>query len=186
MGNLQLAVLGAEAKVFLDGEFKGLAQPDQPLNLTGLLPGEAKLSVESPGHLTVKRTLQIEPGKWTQVALPMKKGVVLLVYRKPNFAQWVGTKFEVLIDDRKMAELGDKDFVRIEIPAGTWTLKVLQVGKDAILAKLQAKIQVENSPNSARFFRINAGFSLVLSEQSEDTWKSESVRFGSRAVEVLK
>jgi hypothetical protein len=185
-GNLQVAVLGAEAKVFLDAEFKGMAKPDQPLNLTGLLPGEAKLSAESPGYLSIKQAVQIEAGKWRQVALPMKKGLMVNVYRKPNLIQWKGNDFEIYIDDRKLARIGNRDFVSFEIPAGAYTLKVLNTVKDMVVGVLETQVRLENSPKASRFFRVNAGMSLVLTEVSEETWKSELASFGSHQVEVIK
>jgi hypothetical protein len=185
-GNLQVAVSGAEAKVFLDAEFRGVARPGQPLNLTGLIPGEAKLRLESPGFLPARQPVQIEAGKWQQVALPMRRGWNLTIYRKPNLFQWNGTDFEVFIDDKKRAKVGNKDFVTLTIPAGDHTLRILNTSDDMILGVLDAKLRLEDSPKASRFFRINAGMSIVLSEVSEETWKIESARFGSREVGGLE
>lgn len=185
-GNLQVAVTGAEAKVFLDADFRGIAKPDQPLNLTGLIPGEAKLRLESPGFLPTRQPVLIEAGKWRQVALPMRRGWSLIVYRKPNRIQWNGTDFEVFVDEKKMAKIGNKDFVAMNIPAGEHTLRVLNTSDDMILGVLDAKLRLEDSPKASRFIRINAGMSIVLSEVSEETWKSESAKFGSREVGVIE
>jgi hypothetical protein len=185
-GQLQVAVVGAEAKVFLDAEFKGTARPDQPLNLTGLTPGETRLKAEAPGFLSINQAVQIEAGRWNQVALPMKRGLSVTVYRKPNWAQWKGDLFEIFIDDRKMARIGNRDFASFEIPATDCTLKIVNPAKDAILGVLQAQIRIENGPKVSRFFRVNAGMSLVLTEVGEDTWKKELLSFGSRQVDLVK
>jgi hypothetical protein len=185
-GQLQVAVVGGEAKIFLDAEFKGTARPDQPLNLTGLTPGETRLKAEAPGFLSATQAVQIEAGRWRQVALPMKRGLRVTVYRKPNWAQWKGDLFEVFIDDRKLARIGNRDFASFEIPAMACTLKIVNPAKDAILGVLETQVRLENGPQVSRFFRINAGMSLVLTEVAEDTWKKEMLSFGSRQVDLIK
>lgn len=185
-GNLQVAVVGAEARVFLDSEFRGLAKPDQPLNLTGLSPGAAKLSTEAQGYLSVRQTVQIESGKWRQVALPMKKGVRLVVYRKPNLVQWKGVDFEIHIGGKPLAKIGNREFVSIEIPAETCTLKVLNTVKDMVVGVLETQVRIENSPKVSRFFRVNSGMSLVLTEVSEETCKSDLASFGSQQVDLIQ
>ena len=185
-GHLQVAVVGAEARVFLDTEFKGVATPDQPLNLSGLTPGEARLSTEAQGYLSVRQAVQIEAGKWRQVTLPMKKGVRLVVYRKPNLVQWKGADFEIHIGGKSLAKIGNRDFISFEIPAETCTLKVLNTVKDMVVGVLETQVRIENSPKVSRFFRVNAGISLVLTEVSEETCKSELASFGSHQVELIK
>jgi len=185
-GNLQVAVVGAEARIFLDSEFKGLAKPDQPLNLTGLTPGAAQLSTEAQGYLSVRQAVQIEAGKWQQVALPMKKGVRLVVYRKPNLVQWKGVDFEIRIGEKILAKIGNKDFIITEIPTETCTLKILNTVKDMVVGVLETQVRIESSAKIARYFRVNSGMSLVLTEVTEDTWNRERESFGSRQVELLR
>jgi len=185
-GQLQVAVVGGEARIFLDAEFKGSAKPDQPLNLTGLTPGETRLRAEAPGFLSTSQPVLIEAGRWRQVALPMKRGLCVTVYRKPNWAQWKGDLFEIFIDDRKIARIGNRDFASFEIPAMACTLKIVNPAKDAILGVLETQIRIENSPQVSRFFRVNAGMSLVLTEVGEDIWKKELLSFGSHPVDLIK
>lgn len=185
-GQLQVAVVGAEAKVFLDSEFKGIVKPDQPLNLVGLTPGDAHLKAEAPGFLPINQAIQIEAGKWRQLALAMRKGVRLVVYRKPNLLQWKGVDFEVFIDEKMISKIGNKDFISFDIAASPCTLKVLNTVKDMVVGVLQTQVRLEGGPKDSRFFRINAGMSLVLTEVSEDTWKKEKETYGSRQVDLIK
>lgn len=182
-GNLQVAVIGAEARISLDAEFKGMARPEQPLNLVGLLPGEARLRAEAPGRLSVEQMVRIEPGKWIQVGLPMKKGMLLLLYRKPR---WKNVHLEVFINDRKVAVLSNQDFIRTELPAGAYTLKIRTAEPDLIKGYQEAQLRIEPSPKNLRYFSVSAGWPVVLAEQTEEIWKTESVQFGSREIEVKK
>jgi hypothetical protein len=186
LGMLQVAVTGAEAKVFLNDDYKGLAKPDEPLALRGLAPGSSRLGLTSPGCIPVRQIIQIEAGRWCQVAIPMSRGAVLFLYRKPNRIQWKGAKFDVYLDHQKLAALGNKDYVRIEVPLGHHLLKIINPMKDAIIGTLQTELPLEIAPDVFRCFRIDAGMSVVLSEVSKATWKADALRFESQSVEVMK
>jgi hypothetical protein len=186
LGMLQVAVTGAEAKVFLNDAYKGLAKPDEPLALRGLAPGSSRLELTSPGCIPVRQIIQIEAGRWCQVAIPMNRGAVLYLYRKPNRIQWKGSKFDVYLDGQKLAALGNKDYVRLEVSLGQHLLKVINPEKDMAIGTLQAVLPLEIAPDGPRCFRIDAGMSMVLTEVSEATWKKDSLRFESQLVEVMK
>jgi len=136
-------------------------------------PGAAQLPVESATT-------------GTAAAVPMKKGLRLVVYRKPNRIQWKGSVFQILVDDRVRAGLGNRDFVDFEIPAGERTLKVINPERDFAVGVLQTQTRLAESSKASRFFRIDAGMSLVLSEVDEATWKQEAKKFESREVEATR
>jgi len=167
-----------------------MARPDVPLNLPGLLTGEAKLLVEAPGCLPVSQTVTIEEGKWSQVALKLRRALEILVYRKPSKLLFNGTDYDVAIDDRKWAKLQGRQFVRFKIPMGPVTLEVSHKGPAIGMPQGigSAALRLEELPRDARFFRFTSDWKAglpVLEEVDEAVWKQDSVQFASQQVSPM-
>jgi hypothetical protein len=191
-GNLQVSVTGAEAKVFLDGALKGMAKPDQPLNLTGLPAGESKLKLEAPGYLPIQQTVRIEAGKWNQVGHPLKEGMKIVVYIKQNLFSPHFT-FDLLVDQRKVAVMSDRAYARVELPIGPHSIKLRtqltpdpkkpQDWGETDIVKL---IDINNKTCYVRFVLRMNGVNGTGAVVTEETWKNDLSRDGYKQAEVLE
>lgn len=183
-GGLQVAVEAPEARVYLDGEFKGTAGPGAPLDLPGLPPGESLLLVEAPGHLASRQTVRIEAGSWSQASPALRKAMKLTIYRRPNSINFALGNYEVWLDGRKAAILKNDGFVDLVIPAGRHTLNVQQEASE-----YGVTVEIDEPRKLARFFRVwKADFKATppeFTEVDEATWKQEAVRFKSRPMALL-
>ena len=76
VGGLQISVNAQEAKVFVDGVWKGEASPTQALNLPDLPVGEFRVRVEAPGYDVLEKGFEVQKGRWTQADMALAKKVV--------------------------------------------------------------------------------------------------------------
>lgn len=73
VGGLQVGVNAPDAKVYVDGELKGRASPQQALAIRDLPVGSATLRVEAPGHQPREQPVEILQGQWTQAKLVLAR-----------------------------------------------------------------------------------------------------------------
>jgi len=111
----------------------------------------------------------------------------LVVYRKGVFVN--PCDYEVMVDGRRLALLGKKEYLDCEISAEAHSLKVAQT-----LSRLVSKIHytlfhLEDRPAPARFIQVESSWNAedppVVSEVPEDSWKAHLARGGCYQVEVL-
>jgi len=76
VGGLQVSVNAQNAKVFLDGAWKGDASPTQALNLADLPVGEVRIRVEAPGYDALEKGFEVQKGRWTQAEMVLPKRAV--------------------------------------------------------------------------------------------------------------
>jgi len=74
LGHLQVSVDAAGARVLVNGQERGLAEPGKPLNLANEGLGPVQLEVAAPGRERVVRTVTLAAGTWSQV--PLRLAVV--------------------------------------------------------------------------------------------------------------
>lgn len=76
-GHLQVAVNAPLALVQVDGEQKGMASPEKPLNLEGLLAGKVKVRVDAEGYEPLEKVVDVRVNEWTQEPFVLSKVVVI-------------------------------------------------------------------------------------------------------------
>jgi cyclophilin family peptidyl-prolyl cis-trans isomerase/uncharacterized caspase-like protein len=76
VGGLQVSVNAQDAKVFLDGAWKGDASPTRALNLPDLPVGECRLRVVAPGYEPLEKGFEVQKGRWTQAEMVLTRPVV--------------------------------------------------------------------------------------------------------------
>lgn len=72
VGSLQVVVQVAEARVYVNGQFIGLAHRNEPFNETGFLPGLAQVRVEADGYRAMDLRVPIKAYEWSQVAAALE------------------------------------------------------------------------------------------------------------------
>jgi hypothetical protein len=69
-GSLRLDVRPDDASIYVDGEFVGTARRAGILNLP---PGRHRIEVVRPGHRTVERDVEIQPGRTETLAIDLER-----------------------------------------------------------------------------------------------------------------
>lgn len=69
-GTLRLDVRPADASIYVDGEFHGTARRTASLSLP---PGRHRIEVVRPGHRTVEREVEVQPGKTETLSIDLEK-----------------------------------------------------------------------------------------------------------------
>jgi len=78
-GNLQVNVNVNDAVIFINDQKVGAANIKQPLNKSGLTPGDITIKVEANGYHSQTQKSLIETGQWTQLVFTLQKKVAPVV-----------------------------------------------------------------------------------------------------------
>ena len=183
VGSLQVAVTGAEGKVFLDGELKGMAKPGVPLVLNGVPAGEAKVSIEAPNFSPAQQAVIIEPGKRAFARLSLLGMQKIIAYRSSNYFGQGNPKSDLSMDGKIYASLHAKEHVTLSVPTGRQrSTLVCDIGR------VHAQIPIELDAKQVRYVRMQitfmGGFEMV--EVDEATASLEMKKNGSKPVEQLR
>jgi hypothetical protein len=65
-GHLQINVNATNSKITIDGENKGMANPNRPLSLRNLPAGSLSVRIDAEGFDPIQKTVTINRNKWTQ------------------------------------------------------------------------------------------------------------------------
>ena len=72
-GHLQINVNAPSSQIKINGESKGTAAPDRPLNLQNLPTGTVNILVTAEGFESLQRTVSIQRNQWTQEVFELSR-----------------------------------------------------------------------------------------------------------------